>query len=658
MTTHQSEQFKLIPENRHTGTDNEHAELPKTRELTATEIELIDSFSFTERREIERELFFSPVSVKQLKEIGLDKIKATFLTYRGSSMKDERAIWSHVIQTLDQINQGELNDNDIIRPLQNSEDELYVNKLQTILDDSPTQKELKERGFENLDEVKITNISIDQILKAPIHETHQADITIISELALQVQGSIEIDSVLLNTGPTTYPWKSEILVQNDPSGQIMVKDALASTALDKEVHPDDIDFLTLPKLELNTAIDFGDEALRNDQNSNLKDTRMGIPLTKRNLDILDQHKLQEKFPEGVSEYSNSVGTYMTKMAATMLSQYIKHYIEREFNLRTFTDRKYFGTSFELNSEVSTLSQEKIDALYIQGIETGIFDPILLYLGKGAKEFINITQGEHYKITSAEYMLIQEHINELADLLEHTNVYELGPGDAQKTKLILEELAQRKGNSSDTGPISYHPVDISPTMIYAAAESLQNIEGVQIQGHVKDFRNLDQITKDTPNSILFLGGTLGNVEQEEQIEIMKNIGAAVKPGERVVVGIDLKQDLDKLIDAYKNPESEIFAKQVLEPCNIKPSDIEYDVIPDYENNQLVMKLIFKQDIVLSYKGHEKKYSRGESVRHAISHKYEVAEINELAEAAELTVTNQFTNPDNNYLLVVFEKPIEE
>ena len=57
----------------------------------------------------------------------------------------------------------------------------------------------------------------------------------------------------------------------------------------------------------------------------------------------------------------------------------------------------------------------------------------------------------------------------------------------------------------------------------------------------------------PLLIAFLGSTIGNFEPREATALLQRVAAVMRPGDRVLVGFDLKKDLDVLQRAYADSE---------------------------------------------------------------------------------------------------------
>jgi L-histidine N-alpha-methyltransferase len=177
-------------------------------------------------------------------------------------------------------------------------------------------------------------------------------------------------------------------------------------------------------------------------------------------------------------------------------------------------------------------------------------PKYFYDELGSRLFEAITALPEYYPTRAEAEILRDHAGEIvAALGGPVWLLELGSGDGQKTRLVIEALLARQGT------LEYVPVDISESAVEVSSRSLlTSYSDLRITGYVGEYhRALRRIKEDRRapglTLVLFLGSTLGNLDPEERRVLLREVRALLNPGEGFLLGVDLKKPESVLIPAY-------------------------------------------------------------------------------------------------------------
>jgi L-histidine N-alpha-methyltransferase len=177
-------------------------------------------------------------------------------------------------------------------------------------------------------------------------------------------------------------------------------------------------------------------------------------------------------------------------------------------------------------------------------------PKYFYDELGSRLFEAITVLPEYYPTRAEAEILRTHASEiLATLGGPVWLLELGSGDGQKTRLVIEALLARQGK------LEYVPVDISESAVEASSRSLLfSYPDLRITGYIGEYQTaLRKIREDRRapglTLVLFLGSTLGNLDPEERRVLLRDIRALLDPGEGFLLGVDLKKSESVLVPAY-------------------------------------------------------------------------------------------------------------
>lgn len=210
-------------------------------------------------------------------------------------------------------------------------------------------------------------------------------------------------------------------------------------------------------------------------------------------------------------------------------------------------------SFELETNVSAI----IDSGFAKEVGAGLssFPKTLpskyFYDEKGDKIFQEIMAMPEYYLTRAEQSIFVNRKQEILEAIfsdgRKFRLLELGAGDGQKTKVLLDHFAGKKV------PFTYSPVDISGHVLTILEERVrQTLPDLDINSLVGDyFEVLSKLTYEegTRNVVLFLGSNIGNFNNERAVTFLSKLSGYLNKGDLMLVGFDLRKDPDKILSAY-------------------------------------------------------------------------------------------------------------
>ena len=175
-------------------------------------------------------------------------------------------------------------------------------------------------------------------------------------------------------------------------------------------------------------------------------------------------------------------------------------------------------------------------------------PKYFYDEVGSDLFERITElPEYYPMREETHLLISI-AEELMGSLKPVQVVELGSGSSTKTRALLD--AGRAEGSLQ----SYVAFDVSESIIREAGEALeQRYSGLDLYGIVGDFqRHLDTIPAASGRRlVLFLGSTIGNLHEEQRIDLLMQIQDILGPEDYLLLGTDLVKDTSIIVPAYND-----------------------------------------------------------------------------------------------------------
>jgi len=180
-------------------------------------------------------------------------------------------------------------------------------------------------------------------------------------------------------------------------------------------------------------------------------------------------------------------------------------------------------------------------------------PKYLYDELGSRLFEAITALPEYYPTRCEAEILGRHAGDIAAALcGPLWLVELGSGDGQKTRLLIEALLARQES------LEYVPVDISESAVEISSRALLlSYPELRITAYIGEYQaalrriRQERVAPGCP-LVLFLGSTLGNMGPEERRAFLCDVRKLLNPSEGFLVGVDLQKPEEVLIPAYDDP----------------------------------------------------------------------------------------------------------
>ena len=179
----------------------------------------------------------------------------------------------------------------------------------------------------------------------------------------------------------------------------------------------------------------------------------------------------------------------------------------------------------------------------------------LYDELGSALFEAICQLPWYPIARAETALLAGCADVIAARVTPVaRVVELGPGSGQKLATFLAAVDRPTPPGE---PVSVELVDVSEAALAQASQTVAAIDGVRVSTHCTSYeRGLDLIGGAPPRAgrtlVLLLGSNIGNFESGQAEALLQRVGAALRPGDALLLGTDLVKPEADLVLAYDDP----------------------------------------------------------------------------------------------------------
>ena len=284
-------------------------------------------------------------------------------------------------------------------------------------------------------------------------------------------------------------------------------------------------------------------------------------------------------------------------------------------------------------------------------------PKFFYDHRGSELFEEITRLPEYYLTRAERALLRSRAPEIARATRARSLVELGAGSAEKTRILLDALV-----ALGTAEM-YVPVDVSASFLADSARRLaSDYPGLTIEPVVADLTAGYSPPRGMPHPALhaFLGSTIGNFEPPAAIRLLGHVRAAMRPGDALLLGADLRKDVGRIEAAYNDAQGVTaeFNRNMLAVLNrelgtdFDPSAFTHRAFFNDGASRIEMHLVSTREQVVHVPGAPPvRFAKGESVRTEISCKYERGVIEDLLARAGLTVAHWYELADDGYALAI-------
>ena len=328
-----------------------------------------------------------------------------------------------------------------------------------------------------------------------------------------------------------------------------------------------------------------------------------------------------------------------------------------------------------NNKSSIINNESNNE-FAKDVEKGLNDkqkhisPKFFYDKKGSRLFEEICMQPEYYLNRIESQILKNSVDEILKIIggQEISVIELGNGNSLKTRILLGPFLTK------LKIVTYFPIDVSLKMLKKSIKDLfREYANLQIYGICSDYVSglvkinaFMKLKREIPNKkfIIFLGSSIGNFDPKDAIDFLHSIARYVLKEDLLLIGIDLEKDKSILDRAYndKNGITAKFNFNVLARINrelegeFNISNFEHRSFYNIHKHRIEMHLESKLDQQVSIGAIGKKFyfKKGEKIHTENSYKYSLRRLNKLVKKAGLQVIRNFTDPEEQYTLLLLKK----
>jgi L-histidine N-alpha-methyltransferase len=258
----------------------------------------------------------------------------------------------------------------------------------------------------------------------------------------------------------------------------------------------------------------------------------------------------------------------------------------------------------------------------------------------------------YYPTDCELQIFTQQTPEICDAMiaggDPFDLIELGAGDATKSTFLLKYLLEQKAD------FTYLPIDISSNVIsYLNVTLPVTLPGLKIQGLNGDYFDMLKKAASLSNRrkvVLFLGSNIGNMPPNNAEDFCRELRNHLSPGDRVLIGIDLKKNPATVLAAYndKGGITKRFNLNLLERINrelgadFNLTQFEHYPTYDPESGACKSYLVSQVDQQVKIGNESIHFLKDEFIYMEISQKYTVMQTNQMASNSGFNALNIFTD----------------
>lgn len=284
-------------------------------------------------------------------------------------------------------------------------------------------------------------------------------------------------------------------------------------------------------------------------------------------------------------------------------------------------------------------------------------PKFFYDQRGSELFEEITELPEYYLTRTERGLLEQWAPGCIGALRPRTLVELGAGSAAKTRVLLDAM-----KAAGTAEL-YIPVDISADFLARSAEELRReYPALEVVPCVADISADFVLPTEGPGPVLiaFLGSTIGNFAPTTAVRLLRQVGRAMQPADRLLLGVDLRKDPARLEAAYNDARGVTaqFNRNVLHVlnrdlgANFAVYNFTHHAFYNAADHCVEMHLVSVEPQQVRIPGvRTVDFAAGETIRTEISCKHDRASVHAMLREAGLQVAGWRTDADDLFAVVL-------
>jgi L-histidine N-alpha-methyltransferase len=282
-----------------------------------------------------------------------------------------------------------------------------------------------------------------------------------------------------------------------------------------------------------------------------------------------------------------------------------------------------------------------------------------YDDRGSQLFDAITRLPEYYQTRTEIRLLESIADGVIGEQQPCELVELGSGVGRKIRLLLDSMERQ---DLLRRCIFF---DINENVLTESAHALaDSYPGLLVRGIVGDFLNdLRLIGSAEERLLVFLAGTIGNIEPDKVPGFMERVCSTLGQGSGALIGFDLVKDVDRLEAAYNDAAGVTaeFNLNILEVINRRlDADFAIDSFEhvafynrDQERIEMRLQAQHPMQVTIAAAEIQLELDEGDGILTEISCKYTRSSCEQMLEGSGMRLQHWFTDRDDLFALALLQ-----
>lgn len=295
--------------------------------------------------------------------------------------------------------------------------------------------------------------------------------------------------------------------------------------------------------------------------------------------------------------------------------------------------------------------------------------IYCYDDRGSSLFEERCRQPEYYLRRLELAILEARLTDIIELAGPVDVVELGCGNSIKTALIIRACHASLARAHPQLKIVYSPIDINRNALEEGVASLlQQFPFLEVQGFIGNYddglRSLASHPSDKPRMHLFLGSTVGNLDDEQLDTLLISCQNNFNAGDFLLLGADLLKDPRVLERAYDDSagvgramelNALIHVNQLFDG-DFDPDLFHYKACFESDRERVAARLYSKCDqrVTLRRLNFVHSLRKGDSLRIGNMRKFRVSDLVPHIERFGMEHRRTWTDPDDWYAVMLFQK----
>lgn len=284
----------------------------------------------------------------------------------------------------------------------------------------------------------------------------------------------------------------------------------------------------------------------------------------------------------------------------------------------------------------------------------------LYDEEGSQLFEQICELPEYYQTRTEASILEARSDRIRELTGDVTLIELGSGSSVKTDHLLQAFTRAASE------VLYVPVDVSDSILKHAADQITSRHPtVTVRGINGTYDSAIKIFGEfSPSMVLFLGSTIGNMSNTEQLHFWEEVRDSLHAGDYFLLGVDLEKEIATLEAAYNDSQgiTARFTKNLFARMNRElGSDIDLDAVEhvarwngDWHRIEISARFLKSQEIYIEPLGLTFEVKAGEQIMTEIARKFELEMLEPHLQSFGFRTVEVFTDPARWFAVVLLRR----